>query len=138
MNIEKSLTYDKLIEKQKVLSHCVIANPSVCKTTDYDKLMSDLLASDKSEEYKRSILSLLSTDYSKYHDGNMFKKYEMLRYKTTLAVRLNETRYEEFTTGSLWVLARNLRIENYKTMCKEDLIKKIDSIKKYFCNKNKK
>ena len=92
-NRKKKVTdCDKISKWQKIIDRSR-------ELTDYDKIMSDFLASDKSEEYKRSILSLLNTDYSKYTYG---------KAKDGISVsRLNEINYKEFSFPKLKELATN-------------------------------
>ena len=133
--MKKSLTYEDLMKGQKVLSYCVIAGPPVCETTttDCQKLMVDLM-SNKGENYKRLILSLLD-NYSKVKGVTV--ENEMEKYNGMLALRLDEMELETLTINELQKIAKNLWIKNYMLLRKRELVKKIESVKKYFCNKNK-
>ena len=123
MNIERSLTADPLARET---------------TTDYDKLMTNFLASNKSEEYKKLILSMLDYDYSKsFKVKEASVEDEMNEYNATLALKLNGIKFKTFSSMELKKLAKNLWIKNFMKIQKQELIKKIESIKKYFCDKNK-
>ena len=102
---------------QKVLSYCVIANPPIRKPTDYNKLMTDFLASDKSEEYKRSILSLLD------EGPKDIKKHENTQKHDKKLSEMNKTELRE--------IAKSLGIKNYTKTRKNELIQKIEKIKKF-------
>ena len=71
--------------------------------------MSDFLASDKSEEYKRSILSLL--------DGGS---------KNT---KKRNRELSEMNIAELYKIAKSLEIKNYSNARKDELIQKIKSNK---------
>lgn len=105
MSIKKSLTYDKLMKGQKVLSYCVIADPSARETTtNYQKLMDRLMVS-KDEGYKRSILSLLNEDSkdTKKHDKE--------------PLEMNKT--------ELYKIAKSLGIKYYTKIKKDKLVQEI-------------
>ena len=116
--------YDIIEKWEKIVNHHR-------KPTDYDKLMSDFLASDKSKEYKRSILSLLGTDHGR-HSCNTQEEEEDIR---EIVVNINElprTRKVELNE-----IAKNLDIKYYTTTVKPILIKqikeKIKNSKRYIC-----
>ena len=100
------------MKEQKVLCYCVIANPPIRKPTDYNKLMTDFLASDKSEEYKRSVLSLLNGGLKDT------KKHE------------NTKKLSEMNKTELLEIAKSLKIKYYTVMKKDELIQKIEKLKK--------
>ena len=119
----------KIIYHDAVVKGKELVNRSY-EPTDYDKLMSDFLASDKSEEYKRSILSLPDTDYSNYTYDD---KKEEEKINENLALKLNEIEFKKFNAVKLKELARNLCIKNYGSSRKQVLVEKIELVRKQFC-----
>ena len=140
-NICKQTDHEKRVESngQKMLSYCVVSNPLTYETTtDYDKLMSDFLASDKSEKYKNMILSLLNYDYSKAKDKAKKRHIEdeMKSYNGTLGSELVGINIKKLGIKELQKIAKNRWVKNYIKLRKQELIKKIESIKQYFRNKD--
>ena len=100
------------------------------KRTEYknDVMLSKFLSSDKSDEYKYSIISLLETDYSRFtYDGSKIKK--------AFAMKLNEMDFGKFKVLELKDLAKNLGLSRYSSMTRYALIKQIELVKKQFQDK---
>lgn len=119
----KKLTYDKLMKGQKVLSYCVIADPPIREPTDYNKLWADFLASDKSEKYKRSIISLL--------DGGLkdTKKHENTKEHDKKLSEMNKIELRE--------IAKLLKIKYYTIIKKDELTQKIKKLMTDFLESDK-
>ena len=132
--MEKSLTYEDLMKGQKVLSYCVIAGPPACETTtDYRELTDRLMANEK-EEYKNLILSFL--DYKRPKEISVADD-EMKRINETKLVEIVEVNLNDLKLVELYKIARDLWIKNFMLVRKRELVKKIESAREYFCNKNK-
>ena len=103
------------------------------KRTEYkdDKVLSEFLTSDKSDEYKYSIIKLLETDYSRFTYDGPKKNCERI-YNKELAIKLNEINLKKFNYFELKELAKNLWVRNYDSMSKQELIEKIENVKKQF------
>ena len=100
-----------------------------------DEVLLKFLTSNKSDEYKYSIIKLLETDYIKCtYDGPSKKNREKI-YNKELAMKLDEINFKKMKQLELIKLAENLWIRNYANMSKQELIEKIENVKSNFKNK---
>ena len=90
-----------------------------------DVVLSKFLSSDKSDEYKYSIINLLETDYSRFTYGEP-------KINKDLAMKLNGMGFRSFKVSELKDLAKNLGLKWYSSITKDTLIKQIERVKKQF------
>ena len=92
----------------------------------YDEDLSKFLSSDKSDEYKYSIINSLETNYSR-------PNYDGSKIIRPLAIKLGEMNFRKFGQKALKALARDLGmpVECLK-MNKDALIEQIEHIKNKF------
>ena len=97
-----------------------------------DGELSSFLSSDKSDEYKYSIIKLLETDYSRFTYDGPSKKNRERTYNKELAMKLDEINFKKMKLSELQELAKNLWLRNCPNISKHELVEKIENVKKQF------